>query len=249
MVEKHADTTAGANAVRLANVPSSQSTGGETLPILPIAAAHLDPGHKDEDPQPEYPMRNLRRSGSISSMPNPYDMYNPDRDLPSVPASQSSQSAHTDLLAAVPTSGIHAFHSHPPSSFTTSPSGALSRNTSSLIAPSGHHSQLEDAQHLAAISSSNNPTEFAHPPSSFVTNLSRGTTQTTNSSRLSSASLLHSEMHNYQKRLEAHHEKELAMQQDPDDLAGPSIPSDPPPLYTENAGPTASSDVGHSTTH
>jgi hypothetical protein len=246
MVEKPSNTTSGADAVRHANVPPSQSTVAETLPILPLTAAHHEPSHERDNSQPEFYMRNLQRSASISSMPNPYDMYNPDRDLPFVPPSQSSQSDHAELLAAMPASSTHAAHSHSPSSFATNLTRGLTRDTNSSIVSSNQHSHLEDSQLLAAIPSSDIPTESSHPRSSFATNLSRGTTQATSNSRLSSASLLHSEMHNYQKRLEAHHEKELAMQQEPDDLAGPSIPSDPPPLYTENVPSTAASDVGHS---
>ncbi|EKM54342.1 uncharacterized protein PHACADRAFT_196773 [Phanerochaete carnosa HHB-10118-sp] len=82
----------------------------------------------------------------------------------------------------------------------------------------------------------------SHLPSSFsdpATFLTRGDT---NRTRASTASMLHSEMAAYQKRLEAHHEKEMQVRDD----AGPSggLPFEPPPVYQEMLPTGSASDLG-----
>ena len=78
------------------------------------------------------------------------------------------------------------------------------------------------------------------PPSTFdlLTVLTRGPTSSTTTSR---TSMLHSEMAAYQKRLEAHHEKEMQVR---DDVGGSSVPLEPPPEYREQLSATSTSDLG-----
>ncbi|KAI0686366.1 hypothetical protein BC835DRAFT_461032 [Cytidiella melzeri] len=175
-----------ADATRSSNIPASRYANGEAVPNIPLLVPHGDPG--DEQGKAVQHLRNLQRSRSISSMPNPYDFYNPERNLPPVPPNNSSSLEHAELLAASPSS-----MPSPTSPFTSS-----YRESS----------------------------------------LTRGDMQVTSSTHMPSASLLHAEMRNYEKRLEAHHEKELAMAGNAHELAGPSIPADPPPSYTE-IGPFA----------
>lgn len=180
--------------------------------ILPLLANH-DHSEETEDHHQPVTYRNLQRSTSSSSLPNPYDSYNANRNLPPVPAAgDRDHAASTAALLATP-------------SATTSYSPTDSSSLSDSRRPS------------------------------YTAILSRDFTQTSTASRLSSGSTLHSEIATYQKRLEAHHEKEMAVMREEADegneggIGGSSIPLDPPPSYQEDPNaPTSSamSDIGHS---
>lgn len=189
-------TSTASNTANIAR--QSQPLGLQTVPIIPLVTAHRALNGVQEEPQ--YHFNNLQRSSSTSSMPNPYETYNPDRDLPPVPTEHISE-----------------------------PAASLENPTS------------EQFDSLAEIS----PSSSRHR--SYTTGLTRGTTQTTSSTRASTYSQLHTEMESYQKRLEAHHEKEAAEQSSTDAMGSTSMPVDPPPSYSENVSSTAASDVGHST--
>lgn len=167
-----------------------------------------------EAPKPSI-TRDLRRSASTSSLPNPHDNLMSDlqrrsgledereRELPPLPAESDT----------------------PRSSDRTSLTTFDSRiRYPSLTAP--HR------------------------------NLARETTQNSTSSRVSTASTLHSEMVTYQKRLEAHHEKAMQARDDIDELdaegsGAQGIPREPPPSYQEEVPDesTIISDIGHSALH
>lgn len=193
MVQATPTNAIGAVSTRQANLPptGSQQTNTGALPaIVPLLAPTGEARHEQVF-STQQRLRNLQRSNSVSSLPNPYDAYDPERTLPPAPPSDSG-------------------HSH------------------------NHSSEYAALLALAASS----PTETSHPPSSYVspTDLSRGSTHASSSSRLSTSSLLHSEIQTYQKRLEAHHEKELAARGESSlsQPGYPAVPSDPPPMYTEN---------------
>lgn len=196
MVQTTPTNAVGGVSTRLANLPptGSQQINTDALPaIVPLLAPTGEARH-DQGSSTQQRLRNLQRSNSVSSLPNPYDVYDPERTLPPAPPSDSN-------------------HSH-------------------------NHSSEYAALLALAASSPTSPTETSHPPSSYVapTDLSRGSTHASSSSRLSTSSLLHSEIQTYQKRLEAHHEKELAARGEPSisQPGYPVVPSDPPPMYTEN---------------
>lgn len=197
MVQTTPTNAVGGVSTRQANLPpTSQQANTDALPaIVPLLASTAQAQARHEQgSSTQQRLRNLQRSNSVSSLPNPYDAYDPERTLPPAPPSDSN-------------------HSH-------------------------NHSSEYAALLALAASSPTSPTETSHPPSSYVapTDLSRGSTHASSSSRLSTSSLLHSEIQTYQKRLEAHHEKELAARGESSmsQPGYPAIPSDPPPMYTEN---------------
>lgn len=139
--------------------------------------------------------RSLERTPSVSSLPNPYDAYVPERDLPPVPMAEPSPMSREPIAELHPPSGIGSAYS-------------------------------------------------------YDEVLARGRTQASTTSRVSTASDLLSEMANYQKRLEAHHEKELSARDEEGEeeqmLGTSSAPADPPPSYQEDVALSSTTgEVGH----
>lgn len=151
---------------------------------------------------------------------------------------RTRESSGADLMRSPTTSSLpnpHDMHDEP----LLMPTMHSSRNVDRDLPPVPvEHTDVPDVSRLSSTFSSRS----SYPPSSFsdpAAFLTRGNTSRTTAS---TASTLHSEMAVYQKRLEAHHEKEMQARDD----AAPSggLPLEPPPEYQETLPMNSTSDLG-----
>ena len=110
MTQKPSGGAVTAAAARQGNLSPSEPDHTDLPPTVPLLA---------QQGAIQQRLRNLRLSESVTSLPNPYDLYDPERTLPPAPPSASSHSDHAALLALAAADAPSA-SSHPPSSYLLS---------------------------------------------------------------------------------------------------------------------------------